>query len=152
MRKYESMAYTKQIRWRIRALYLMAVAMLAYMVAVAELGGGDSRVVTPFADMVGDLIFFGGFLYIIIRIVHNRKLLRNRLLLKEQRLEETDERNRYLHDKSGGIVLDILLVCMLFATMTSALFDMAAFYASFAILALALILKTAAYLFYSRIY
>ena len=69
---------------------------------------------------------------------------------EEQMLEETDERNRYLHDKSGGLVLDILLACLLFITLTASLFDMTAFYVSFAILAVALILKAGAYLCYSR--
>ena len=64
--------------------------------------------------------------------------------------EETDERNRYLHDKSGGIVLDILLACLLFITLTASLFDMTAFYMSLAILAIAVVLKAGAYLCYSR--
>ena len=88
--------------------------------------------------------------YTVSRILHNKKLLQNRLLLKEQMLAETDERRRYLHDKSGGIVLDILLVCQLFITLTASLFDMSAFYVSFATLIVALVLKAGAYLCYSQ--
>ena len=40
---------------------------------------------------------------------------------------ELDERNQYLHDKSGGIVADILLAILLFVTLTASMFDMAAF-------------------------
>lgn len=151
MKKYKNMTYAQRIKWRIRFLYLVIVAMLAYLVAIVEMGGGDSRVMTRFSDMISDLIFFGGLVCILSRIVHNKKLLRNRLLLKEQMLKEQDERNRYLHDKSGGTVLDILLVCLLFVTLTTALFDMAAFYTAFTVLALALALKAAAYWIHSRL-
>jgi hypothetical protein len=150
MRNCKDMNYETQIKRRIRILYLLLTAMLAYMVAIAEMGGGDSRIMTDLADRFSRIVFFGGMIYVVSRIVHNKKLLRNRLLLKEQMLEETDERNRYLHDKSGGLVLDILLICLLFITLTASLFDMTAFYVSFAILAVALILKAAAYLCYSR--
>lgn len=151
MKSYEKTSYSNQIKWRIRILYLLLAAMLVYMVAVGELGGGDSRMMTHLADVFSRAVFFGGLIYVISRIVHNKKMLRNRLLLKEQMRTEADERNRYLHDKSGGLVLDALLFCLLFLTLTASMFNMTAFYMSFAILALAVILKAAAYLYYSRL-
>lgn len=150
MRSCKDMDYGTKIKWRIRILYLLLIAMLAYMVAIVELGGGDSRIMTDLASQFSRIVFFGGMIYVITRIVHNKKLLGNRLLRKEQMLEEADERNRYLHDKSGGIVLDILLACLLFITLTASLFDMTAFYMSLAILAIAVVLKAGAYLCYSR--
>lgn len=150
MRSCKDMDYGTKIKWRIRILYLLLIAMLAYMVVVAELGGGNSRIMTNLASQFSRIVLFGGMIYVITRIVHNKKLLGNRLLRKEQMLEETDERNRYLHDKSGGIVLDILLACLLFITLTASLFDMTAFYVSFTILIIALLLKVGAYLCYSR--
>lgn len=48
MRNYKTPGYGTQIKWRIRILYLLMIAMLVYMVAVAELGGGDSRIMTAF--------------------------------------------------------------------------------------------------------
>ena len=150
MRSCKDMDYGTKIKWRIRILYLLLIAMLAYMVAIVELGGGDSRIMTDLASQFSRIVFFGGMIYVVSRIVHNKKLLGNRLLRKEQMLEEADERNRYLHDKSGGIVLDILLACLLFITLTASLFDMTAFYMSLAILAIAVVLKAGAYLCYSR--
>ena len=64
--------------------------------------------------------------------------------------EELDERNQYLHDKSGGVVWDILLIVLLGITVTAALFNMAAFYTSFTILGIAIVLKVSAYWIYSR--
>lgn len=151
MVKFKNMAYTNAIRWRIRLLYLLLTAMLVYMVVIVELGGGDSRIMTNLAQHFSNLSFFGGMAYVISRIVHNKKLLKNRLLLKEQMLTEQDERNQYLHDKSGGIVLDILLACILFITLTASMFHMGMFYISFAILVLAIALKAAAYYYYSHI-
>ena len=150
MRNCKAMDYETKIKWRIRILYLLLIAMLVYMVTVVELGGGDSRIMTDLASQFSRIVFFGGMIYVITRIVHNKKLLGNRLLRKEQMQEETDERNRYLHDKSGGIVLDILLACLLFITLTASLFDMSAFYVSFATLIVALVLKAGAYLCYSQ--
>lgn len=150
MVKFRRPSYVQKIRWRLRASWLVLVCMLVYMVAIAELGGGDSRIMTDLADFISRFVFFGGMIYVITRIVHNRKLLRDRLRMKEQMRREQDERNQYLHDKSGGAVLDILLMILLFATVTAALFNMPAFYTAFSLLVAAIVLKTGAYLLYSR--
>lgn len=150
MKNFRDMNYGTRVKWRIRILYLLLAAMPVYMVAIGELGGGDSRITTDLAERFSRIVFFGGMAYTVSRILHNKKLLQNRLLLKEQMLAETDERRRYLHDKSGGLVLDILLVCQLFITLTASLFDMSAFYVSFATLIVALVLKAGAYLCYSQ--
>lgn len=71
----------------------------------------------------------------------NKQLLRSRQLLQQQMKTELDERNQYLHDKSGGIVADILLAILLFVTLTASMFDMAAFYTAFSVLAAAILLK-----------
>ena len=84
---------------------------------------------------------FRRLVYVGARIHHNKKLLRDCALLAEQQLRELDERNRYLHDKSGGIVVDLLLFVLLVTTTTAALFNTAAFYTAFAILLCTLALK-----------
>ncbi|HBA46261.1 MAG TPA: hypothetical protein DCZ91_00350 [Lachnospiraceae bacterium] len=150
MLKSRNITYTDRIRRRIRLLYLLLISMVAYMALLVELGGGDSRIMTQLAQDVSRLIFFGGMIYVISRIVYNKKLLKNRMLLKEQMLTEQDERNRYLHDKSGGTVMDILLVFLMFMNFTASLFDMAAFYSVFAILVLAVVLKAAAFYYYGH--
>ena len=150
MKKYSNMSYTDKIKWRTRILWCVLVLMLVYMVVISELGGGDSRIMTDLANKVSRIIFFGGMAYVIYRIVHNQNLLKDRSLLKEQMLREYDERNQYLHDKSGGIVLDALLICILFITLTASLFNMAAFYTAYVILMLAVIIKAVTYFILSR--
>lgn len=150
MKRFDKMSYTDKIKWRIRISWLILIIMLVYMVIVGEFGGGDSRIMTDLANITSRVIFFGGFIYIAYRIHRNKNLLKDRAMLKEQMQAEQDERNQYLHDKSGGVVMDLLLVVLLFITTTAALFNMPAFYASFIILAVAVFLKSAAYCVYSH--
>lgn len=149
-KKFDKMNFQDKIRWRIRILWTVLAFMAAYMVIAGETGGGDSRIMTRLAGTVSRLIFFGGAVYVFRRIYYNKSLLKNRMLLKKQMQMEQDERNRYLHDKSGGMVMDVLLLFLLFLTTTAALYNMAAFYTSFTILSAAVILKMAAYLAYSH--
>jgi hypothetical protein len=120
------------------------------MVFITEMGGGDSRIMTQTAQNVSRLLFFGGLLYIIYRIKVNNKLLNNIQLLKEQMKNEQDERNQHLYDKSGGVVVNILLMILLFTTFTASLFNMPAFYLSLSILLIIVVLKSTAYYFYKN--
>ena len=144
MRRSRRMTYTEKVQRRIRLLYALLVGMLAYMVMVVELGGGDSREMSEFAQSLSRII------YIISRIIYYKRLLKNRLLLKEKRQKEQDERNQYLHDKSGGWAMDVLLFCLLVITWTTALFNREAFYTSVVILAAASALKFGSYWYASH--
>lgn len=70
----------------------------------------------------------------------------------DEEIKETDERKKFLHDKSGGVVLDILLLILLFITCTTAFINMTAFYISFTILMIAIILKAISYYVYMKLY
>lgn len=150
MKQFKKRTFSQKIRLRIVGLWCLFFAMLCYMVIVGELGWGDSRYITQFADTVGTLILFGGLGWVVYKIVKNKKLLKSSGMMKDKMLEEMDERNQYLHDKSGGIVWDMLFVLLLFVTLTASLINMPAFYTSFALLAAAVALKISSYVFYSR--
>ena len=151
MMHYKILPFSKKIKLRNVLLWVLFCIMLAYMVIVGEVFHlGDSRYMTRLANIVSDVILFGGMIWVQWKIAQNKKLLRNRMLLKDKQMQEMDERNQYLHDKSGGIVWDILLVCLLFITTTAALSSMPAFYTAFTVLILMLILKAATYYWYSR--
>jgi len=150
MKNSNNHSFSHKIKLRIRILWVIVALMLAYMVIISELGGGDSRIMTPLAESVSRIIFFGGLIFVCYRIYFNKKLLENRLLLKEKFLDEQDERNQYLHDKSGGIVVDILMILLLFCTVTTALFNMVAFYVSLSILTATVLLKWVSYMYYHR--
>lgn len=145
------MTFTEKIKWRVRTLWIILVCMLVYMVVVGELGGGDSRMMTQLAENISRIIFFGGMVYVIYRIFYNKRLLRNRELLQEQKVRETDERNQYLHDKSGGVVVDVLLLVLLAVTCTAAMFDMTAFHMALGMLIVTIMLKLGVYWICRRI-
>lgn len=150
MKTYRQLSFSEKIKWRNRALGVLLVLMLAYMVLVGELGLGDSRVMSTLADDVSRLIFFGGMIWIVYKIILNNKLLKNKQMLKDKLKNEQDERRLYLHDKSGGMVWDILFVCLLFITLTTSLINMPAFYTALVILILAIALKAGTYLMYKK--
>ena len=151
MKRIRDMSRQDQVRWKVRLLWLLMIGMLVYMVVVAETGGGDSRIQTRLASTFGSLAFFGSLGVVIWRLVHNRRLLKDKLLMKQEAAQSRDEREQYLHDKSGGLVVDVLLVCLLFMAMTAAMYNMPAFYMAYAALLLTAALKALAWLVYSRI-
>ena len=134
-------SFSDIVRRRIRGLYLLLFLMLVYMVVVGELSLGDSRMMTDLAETISRIIFFGGMIWVIHKIVRNKRLLKDARSLKDELIRERDERNQYLHDKSGGIVWDILFICLLFATLTASLTNMPAFYTAFSLLCIAFLLK-----------
>ena len=53
MKPWSERPFSQVIRLRIRVLWGVIALMLVYMVAVAELGGGDSRRMTDFLRRAG---------------------------------------------------------------------------------------------------
>ena len=102
--------YTKIIQRRIRLLWLALFGMLVFMVVIGVLGLHSSKVITGFAYDCGNFLYWCGLFYIIGRIIINKKLLKDRLRLKEQQLRERDEWRQHLHRMSGGWVMDAMLV------------------------------------------
>lgn len=150
MRNYKPIGFRQRIGLRIWACRCLILALFVFAVIVSLTGGGDSRIVTQDAHAVMAIIYFGSLAWAVWRSWQLKKLLRWPGLQKEQLIIERDERRKYLHDKSGGIVWDALTVCVLFITLVCALYNMDAFRAARAILLLALVFKGAAYLYYSR--
>lgn len=150
MKTYKQLSFSDKLKWRNRGLGCLLVLMLVYMVVVGELGLGDSRVMSSLAERVSRIIFFGGMIWVIWKMRQNGKLRRDRIRLREQMMQEQDERNRYLHDKSGGVVWDVLFVCLLFITLTASLVNMAAFNTALTILVICVLAKAAAYAYYQR--
>ena len=79
MKPWSERPFSQVIRLRIRVLWGVIALMLVYMVAVAELGGGDSRRMTDLAQFAYRAIFYAGLAYAIARLVGSKKILRDRL-------------------------------------------------------------------------
>lgn len=99
---------------------------------------------------MGNILYWTGLFYLIGRIIINRKLLRDRLRLKEKQLQEYDERNQYLHPMSGGWVMDSMLVISYIAAVAASCYDNRAFYAAFGLLVTAALLKGVAEIAYGK--
>ena len=143
-------SYIKKVKVRIVLLWIALILLLVYMIFVGETNGGDSRIQTDLANFVGDICFFGGLLYIAYRIWYYKGLLKSDYKLKRELLDEQDERNKYLYDKSGGIVMDILLIVLIFATMTASMYHMLLFYVLLGVLLIAIFLKIGTFLLFSK--
>ena len=150
MKDCKKRTFADKIIWRIRGLWCLFAGMIVYMIVIGELGLGDSRIMTSLAETVSRIIFFGGMGWVFWKIRKNNKLLENPWKLKEQAMLEQDERNRWLYDKSGGIVWDVMFVCLLFATLTTSLMNMSAFYVSLALLCIAVVLKVLTFWYYEK--
>lgn len=150
MKKILEMSYRDKVRWKVRFLRLLIVLMLAYMIVISVTGGGDSRIQTKWADQFGRIVFFGGLGVAIWRLVHHKRVLKDKLLMKQEAMKGRDEREQYLHDKSGGVVVDVLLVCLLFMALTASFYNMPAFSMAYAALLLTAGLKALAWLLYNR--
>lgn len=145
-----NMSYTKVIKWRIRLLWLALIAMLVFMVVIGELGLRSSRVMSDFTARTSNVFYWWGMIWIIFRIVMNKKLLKDRLRLKEQQLRERDEWRQHLHRMSGGWVMHTMLVIAYIAAVTTSCYDSKAFYAAFGLLVVAALLKLVAEIGYGK--
>lgn len=150
MKTFDNMSFSNKIKWRIRGLWCLFAAMLIYMVVVGELGLGDSRIMNRLAEVVSRVIFFGGMVLVLLRIRYYSRLLINKWDLKEKMVQEKDERNRFLHEKSGGPVWDVLFFVQLFLTLTASLMDMTAFLYTMISLAAMILLKLFMYIYAAR--
>ena len=141
MKTSEGRSFSDRVVRRNRVLIGVLILMIVYMVVVGELGLGDSRITSPLAALTGRVIFFGGMVWVIVKICRNSELLKHRLWLREKMREENDEMNQMLYEKSGGMVWEVALVCQLFITLTTSLVNMAAFYSAFATLVVLILAK-----------
>ena len=117
MKNSNNHSFSHKIKLRIRVLWIIFVLMLAYMVIISELGGGDSRIMTPLAESVSRIIFFGGLIFVCYRIYFNKKLLERELMLTDNDNEliidddDTYERlKRYLIVKKVDDVYKVIFI------------------------------------------
>lgn len=150
MKTFKKLSFSEKIQRRNRLLIFLEILMFVYMIVVGELGLGDSRYMSDLADLVSRVIFFCGMIYIFIKIRRNNKLLKNRELLKQQYQLEHEEMRRVIHEKSGGIVWDIVLICQLFITLTTSLTNMASFYSALITLTVMIIAKLVCVLYIKK--
>lgn len=145
--------FEKRLKMRIRISWALIVLLLFVMVAIGEMGSGvllDSRTMDQTAQGASRLIFFGTLIWMIVRIVRTKRLLKRRLDRREQQILEEDERRVAIRQQSGALAMDVLLVLLLAAVFVLAFVDMTAFHTAYAILLTAAALRGVAAIYYSR--
>ena len=93
------------IRKKIVILWVGLILLLIAMVVVGEGSGTiflSSREQTSLAEDVTRMVYFGGLIFVIVRLCHYRNLRKNRLRMEEETLQYYDERRQLIHEKSGG--------------------------------------------------
>ena len=137
--------FKRRVKRRVRMLEGALVVLLLVMIAVGELSGRgvllDSRQISQLAGTASRILFFGSVIWVIFRIVKNKKLLKNKDLLLDQKIEENDERLCHIWNLSGGVAIDVLLFIMIATTFFLAFVSMPAFYTAFFLLAATVLLK-----------
>ncbi len=148
--KHQRMSYVQTLRWRVWALWAQLAVMVAYLVLVTELEALGILLVTDAADLFSRVLPLAAIVYFLVRIFLDKRQLRAQVSRLEQHREpELD--SRVLHDKSGGVVMDIVLFGLLLASLITALVSLSAFCTAFFLLLFALLVKLAAYLLFSRL-
>ena len=147
-RETGKMSYRTRIQLRIFLLYVL-VAVLIIVPAVWILitkKGPDVRLVPDWFFSLAHCIYYGGIIYLLIRIHIFRKGLKDVWTLQKQYTNEYDERRRALHEKSGGWPIDIMIAgCCVAVEISWFTNNSSAGITAAAILALAVILRVVSY-------
>ena len=141
--------FSQIVKRRIYLLWAVLALLLAFMVLVGEKGLIDSRYTTGLSQLSYKALYFGGVIYTIYKIHYNRSLLKNKEKLRQEKILALDERTQWVHEKSGGPIMDIFLLCLAAAACALSFVDISAFNTAVSILFFAVLLKIAAY-FYSK--
>ena len=92
MKNYKNKSFKEKVKLRILMLRATIILMFIYIIILAEMGFGDSRIITGLAQNVSNIIFLGGIIYILRKISYNKKLLQDKLLRLDEEIKEADER------------------------------------------------------------
>lgn len=142
-------SFTQTIKNRIHILWVVLIALLILMITIGEVGVIDSRYTTQMSEIAYKFIYFGSLIYVIYKINYNKKLLKNSQKLNEEKIRELDERTQWVYEKSGGIIVDIIMLGLTLFTWSLAFIDIFAFNTSVIILFFVVIVKIVSYTYYN---
>lgn len=88
MKIFKKITYSQKIRWQINEMKSLIFLMFIYMIIIGKLGLGDSRVMTPLANLFSGVFIFGGIIWLIVKIQKSKKLIKDRALLQGHLVEK----------------------------------------------------------------
>lgn len=143
-------AYRNQLRGRIGWL---AAGIL--LVALLMLVSSDVIDVGLPADGVGDYVHgmqaglcAALLVLLVLQTARYQRVQHSPKLLERMYLQETDERNRFIRDKIGGIGYNAAILFFSIATVTAALFNETVFFTLLASVAIMVFIRAGLKLFY----
>ncbi|MBP5600175.1 MAG: hypothetical protein J6X48_07895 [Lachnospiraceae bacterium] len=139
------MAYEKSIKAKKLLLILGLIGIVSLAVFVSLNGGGDSRKIPADVLGTGSLAVVASLAYLIYRIKVYSGLLNDKSRLLKYMENDSDERRRYVHEKSGGTVWTVAFWASVIITFIAAEYDAKAFYAIYAMFIVLVALKATFY-------
>lgn len=148
--------YKKRIK-RQNLLLWTGVVLLVVMDVVLgifwnDLGFLDSRQMTDRAENMQRLLVFGSLIYCIVRLVMNRKKLKNPSRLEEESRWQKDERRILVGEKAAKLSGNLTLVGLVVAVFLTSLYNMDMFNALYYTLVGVVLLRVGSWLYYLRKY
>lgn len=112
----------------------------------------DPRTMTSQARSMQSVLFFGFWLYLILRLIFNCKKLRNPNKLESDSRWQQDERRILVGEKAAKLSGDLILVGLTLAVFVTSLYNMDMFIALYCTLLACVLLRFGSWLYYSRKY
>lgn len=112
----------------------------------------DPRTMTSQARSMQSVLFFGFWLYLILRLIFNCKKLRNPNKLESDSRWQQDERRILVGEKAAKLSGDLTLVGLTLAVFVASLYNMDMFNALYYTLLACVLLRFGSWLYYSRKY
>ncbi len=112
----------------------------------------DPRTMTSQARSMQSVLFFGFWLYLILRLIFNCKKLRNPDKLESDSRWQQDERRILVGEKAAKLSGDLILVGLTLAVFVTSLYNMDMFIALYYTLLACVLLRFGSWLYYSRKY
>ena len=112
----------------------------------------DPRTMTSQARSMQSVLFFGFWLYLILRLIFNCKKLRNPDKLESDSRWQQDERRMLVGEKAAKLSGDLILVGLTLAVFVTSLYNMDMFIALYYTLLACVLLRFGSWLYYSRKY
>ena len=112
----------------------------------------DPRTMSGQARAMQSILFFGFWLYLILRLIFNCKKLRNPNKLESDSRWQQDERRILVGEKAAKLSGDLILVGLTLAVFVTSLYNMDMFIALYYTLLACVLLRFGSWLYYSRKY
>lgn len=148
--------YKKRIKRQNQLLWIGVVLLVVMDVVLGifwnDLGFLDSRQMTDRARDMQRLLVYGTLIYCIVRLVMNRKKLKNPFQLEEESRWQKDERRVLVGEKAAKLSGDLTLVGLAVAVFVTSLYNMDMFNALYWTLLGAIAVRAVVWLYYNRKY